>query len=587
MSEGTGNQADDFDVDLLEEDYKNQKDALLFCIEVSPPMLEIVEAPSADLNDKPIQTCALRIGLRAAYSVLQQRIIATPSDALGILLFGTQETTDQTYENCLILVGLDVPNVRGIRRIRDLLEDDNEFEKVCKPCETMPPISTMLFCANQQFVSLKGTGYRFRRLFLLTNTDLPPANSPKDRIVARTRANDLFELGIQIEPFFLCSPARSFDATKFYEDILYPRPTTTALDSDSIPLRINMQPISTTESLIFESNMKARQVPRHAIFSIPMEIVSNGKLVIGVKAYVLYKHLSPLKTVYVYIDETGKSKIARSKAEEIVKSEVVSSEHENLNRPVFGNSLDSRSQITRGFAFGGGVLPFTDDELLKLRNIGDLGIRIIGFKPLTRLPLWTTSRPSYFLYPTEEEYVGSIRTFAALHQVLLQDQKYAVAWCKLTQRAHPMLCNIVAVDEQIELQAGREEQTQAPGLFLLRVPFSDDIRDPPGIIQNYLSASTPTVEKASLAISTLKMNLGFQHIRYPNPVVQWHYKVLQSKALEEELDISKPKDNSLPKYNSIASHSLEEVSHWKKRILKDLHKQRRPGRSRNQSNLDI
>jgi len=43
---------------------------------------------------------------------------------------------------------------------------------------------------------------------------------------------------------------------------------------------------------------------------------------------------------------------------------------------------------------------------------------------------------------------------------------------------------------------------------------------------------------------------SFNPAKYPNPALQWHYRILQAIALEEELP-EQPEDKTIPKYNAI------------------------------------
>src|SRR5271167_3675121 len=43
---------------------------------------------------------------------------------------------------------------------------------------------------------------------------------------------------------------------------------------------------------------------------------------------------------------------------------------------------------------------------------------------------------------------------------------------------------------------------------------------------------------------------SFDPAKYPNPSLQWHYRILQAIALDEELP-EKPEDKTLPKYSTI------------------------------------
>jgi ATP-dependent DNA helicase 2 subunit 1 len=43
---------------------------------------------------------------------------------------------------------------------------------------------------------------------------------------------------------------------------------------------------------------------------------------------------------------------------------------------------------------------------------------------------------------------------------------------------------------------------------------------------------------------------GYNPSKYPNPALQWHYRILQAIALDEELP-EQPEDKTLPKYSSV------------------------------------
>jgi hypothetical protein len=67
------------------QQYRDQKDAILFLIHVSPTMVKA--APDEG-------TSALKTALECAYDLLLQKIISNPSDMMGILLFGTVTPTN-------------------------------------------------------------------------------------------------------------------------------------------------------------------------------------------------------------------------------------------------------------------------------------------------------------------------------------------------------------------------------------------------------------------------------------------------------------------------------------------------------------
>jgi ATP-dependent DNA helicase 2 subunit 1 len=64
-----------------------------------------------------------------------------------------------------------------------------------------------------------------------------------------------------------------------------------------------------------------------------------------------------------------------------------------------------------------------------------------------------------------------------------------------------------------------------------------------------MSASTELVNKMSQIVRSVLLKT-FDPARYPNPVLQWHYRILQAIALDEELPET-PEDKTIPKHNNI------------------------------------
>ena len=58
---------------------------------------------------------------------------------------------------------------------------------------------------------------------------------------------------------------------------------------------------------------------------------------------------------------------------------------------------------------------------------------------------------------------------------------------------------------------------------------------------------------------------SFNPAKYPNPALQWHYRILQAIALEEELP-EKAEDKTLPKYSAIHKRVGPEAIEWCKML---------------------
>jgi ATP-dependent DNA helicase 2 subunit 1 len=203
--------------------YKTVKDAILFMIEISDTML----ARTSHLNhEKADRDSPASAALKCAYQLMQQRIISNPNDMMGILLFGTDKTKFQGdiddakssmhYPHCYLLVDLDIPAAEDVKRLRNLVENEEEWEDLLAPSKTGVSMANVLFCANQIFTT-KAPNFISRRLFIVTDNDNPNPLDKTIRSSAAVRAKDLYDLGVVIDLFPISRQDHSFDRTLFYD----------------------------------------------------------------------------------------------------------------------------------------------------------------------------------------------------------------------------------------------------------------------------------------------------------------------------------------------------------------------------------
>lgn len=170
-------------------------------------------------------------------------------------------------------------------------------------------------------------------------------------------------------------------------------------------------------------------------------------------------------------------------------------------------------EIKKAYKFGGEQVSFTQDEQNSLRNFGDPVIRILGFKPLSTLPFWASMKHPTFIYPSEENYIGSTRVFSALYQTLLKNERIAIVWFIPRKNAAPVMAAMVPGKEKVD-DSGN--QTIPPGMWILPLPFADDIRQNPET--NHVVAPEPLIDKMRAVIQQLHLPKGqYDPQRYPNP----------------------------------------------------------------------
>ena len=178
-------------------------------------------------------------------------------------------------------------------------------------------------------------------------------------------------------------------------------------------------------------------------------------------------------------------------------------------------------EIRKAYKFGGEQVTFTPDEIASLRHFGDPGIRIIGFKPISMLPIWANLRPSTFIYPSEEDYVGSTRVFSALQQKLLKDEKMGIAWFVARKNAAPVIAAILPGAEKL---GENGEQLIPPGMWIVPLPFADDIRQNPET--TLIRAPDTLIDLMRAVIQQLQLpKAQYSPEKYPNPGMLGHSPV--------------------------------------------------------------
>ncbi|KAF2788217.1 ATP-dependent DNA helicase II subunit 1 [Melanomma pulvis-pyrius CBS 109.77] len=536
-----GEEEDEEEEEIDDSSYKTIKDAVLFAIDVSATMLERPPFSDDKKADRDSPTSA---ALKCAYQLMQQRIISNPNDMMGILLFGTEKTDlkdgDNSFQHCYLLSDLDVPSAQDVKQLRDLVENEEDAAELLKPADKPANISTVLFCANQIFTT-KAPNFSSRRLFLVTDNDYP-VKVKQDKDTAVTRARDLYDLGCTIDLFPISRTDSGFDRSKFYNDLVYP---TSSSDPDAPITSASVTKIAKSGDGItllkqLLSSINSKAAPRRALFSLPFEI--GPGLRIGIKGFIMIKRQEHAKSCYVWVGGE--------------KAQIVSSTTSHMSDD--SARVVEKTELRKAYKFGGDTITFTPEEFIQIRQcFGEPILRIVGFKPMSSLPIWHNTGKATFIYPSESDFVGSTRVFSALQQTLIKTKKMAVAWFIARRNAAPVIAAIIPGEEKYDENG---EQTMPPGLWIVPLPFADDLRQSPEQVSN-LKATEELTDIMRKVVEQLQLPKGvYEPSKYPNPDLQWFYRILQAMALEEEVP-EKADDKTVPKYKQIdkrASALLEE-----------------------------
>jgi ATP-dependent DNA helicase 2 subunit 1 len=103
-----------------------------------------------------------------------------------------------------------------------------------------------------------------------------------------------------------------------------------------------------------------------------------------------------------------------------------------------------------------------------------------------------------------------------------------------------------------------------PGLWLVPLPWADDIRQFPEPAGDVLKTTDALTDRMRIIIEQLQLPKGiYDPAKYPNPDLQWFYRVLQAMALDEEVP-EQPDDKTIPRYKQIDKRCGEYIAEYGK-----------------------
>ncbi|KAG0181422.1 X-ray repair cross-complementing protein 6 [Apophysomyces sp. BC1034] len=365
-----------------------------------------------------------------------------------------------------------------------------------------------------------------KRLFLITNEDNPHKNNMSLRNSAFQRAKDLSEVDIQIELFGLNKSDHDFDTNLFYQDILAldQKSERNADDERQLDARTPMGSGNSLEELTVKIRNKGSK--KRSLFRIPLHVAEG--LTIGVRGYTLVQEQK--RRPYKYVAD-----IFQQPLEVETVTAWKCSDTDNYLLP---------TDIKHYYPYGGEKIVFSKDEIKKIRTYIDPGIVLIGFKPRRALRRHYNMSHSYFIYPDEQEYEGSTRTFSALLYAMLKQNQIAI--CSFVPRANS-LPKIVALLPQAEELSDCGVQIVPPGLNVIILPYADDIRDIPA--ESTPQASEEIIELTKKCINKSTVHGHYNDMAIENPSLRRHYESLHAIVLEK--DIGEPVDQTIPDYEEI------------------------------------
>ncbi|KAL2905967.1 ATP-dependent DNA helicase 2 subunit KU70 [Bienertia sinuspersici] len=489
------------------QEKESSKEYVVYIVDASPKMF----SKTYSGEDQNVQT-HFQIAINCISESLKTLIINNSYDEVAICFFNTREKKNLQDLNGVFVFsvsgedGMDRPTARLIKEFDQI--EESFMKKIGSQYGIVSgsrdnSLYNALWVA--QAILRKGSAKTTnKRMLLFTNEDDPfgTLKGVTKLDMTRTtlqRAKDAQDLGISIELLPLSNQDEEFNISLFYADML-------GLDDDAVA---NFVPSSTLRLQEMKDQLRKRMFKKRRYRTYTLSI-ANG-VSIQLSAYALLRPTVPGNITW--LDSTTNLPLKTERS-------FICADTGALMKEAPKQFLPYRNQ----------EVMFSVEEISHIKRVSTTQLCLLGFKPLKCLKDYHNLKPSTFLFPTEEETIGSTKIFVALHRSMLRLRRFAVAF--FGSSSHPQLVALIAqlhMDATFTTSHASDEQIKKAAALMKRV----DLRD-------------------------------FTVCQFSNPALQKHYAVLQALALEEE-EIPEIKDETLPDEEGMARpgivNAIEEFKH--------------------------
>lgn len=479
--------ADGQDAEAKEE--AQLRDAVLFCVDCSDQ--------DALKPLRPGSRCLVAEALAAAASFMKTKVVTSPDDKLGVALYGVREKQNPNhFEGISVLQELDRPSAQRIKQLdMEAARSPAAFEERYGCGQTVPVSDVFWTCTT--IFNLNAHPTKFRpRIFLFTCQDSPAATLD-ELSSARTRVQDLTDMGVVIEFF----PLRPTGTPPFAMDRFWGSLLPVAAEDYVAEAVLQLEDLDRRIRRRIHRKRTLQRLPFHVCDGVELSVAVFVTLLEAkapMPVFLLNENNKPLKSETKQIcEQTGA-----------------------LLHPVD----DIRTYVD----IAGQHIYVSRKEMDQTKQFCEPGLRLIGFKPRSSLKPHHRIFHSYFVYPSDKGVTGSATFMSALLGGMIDRKLLAVASYVARKNAEPVLVALLPQAEEED-----SDQVKPPGFHMVRLPWGEEIRSFSLPAPEGMPAELPEELKAAArnVVSALSLN----GLPLPeNPVLQKHYAAVQALALGEE-----------------------------------------------------
>ncbi|KAJ3705585.1 hypothetical protein LUZ61_009290 [Rhynchospora tenuis] len=496
------------------------KDLVAYLVDASPKMFSpaTTDGGKDDTHFHAVMNCLVQ--------ALKAQIIGRSYDEVAIVFFNTKEKKNLQDQEAVYVFNveerepLDKPTARLIKELSSI--EDTFLSNIgsrygITPGSRENSLNNAIWVA--QALLRKGSAKTTtKRMVLFTNEDDPfgsVAGAIKTDMIRTTvqRAKDVQDLGILIELLPLSRPDEEFNVSIFYADMV-------GLEGDEIA---QFLPLASQKLEDMTDQLRKRIFKKRKVKTLTFQLTND--VCIEVNTYALIRPTVP--GTITWLDAMTNIPLRTERS--FICNDT-------------GALLEEAPK--RFHPYNNEVVKFSVSELSAVKKLPNTAnnLRLLGFKPLHCLKDYHNLRPSTFIFPSDEDIFGSTRAFIALHKSMLRLGRFALAFYGTSSNSR--LVALVA-QEEVTTSSG---QVEPPGMHMIHLPYSDDIRSveeihtaTDGVAPR---ATEEQIKKASALIKRIDLK-DFSVCQFANPALQRHYGALQVFALGED-EMPDIKDETLP-----------------------------------------
>lgn len=480
----------------------------------------VIDANEDMFDENESEPAKFRICLECVESMAMSQIVNSEKNLIGVIVYNTKfnpapkDATDIEPDlvapnNMAIYLPMRVVSKETIIKLKHTRDSDDlhDFSTVYGHSDKPAKFAEIMWLCSKMF---SRCGYKLQSssIFLFTNRDEPHPNGSHEYQQALIKANDLAQ---QTVYFGLVNMSNEFSLDKFYREFVC---TVNEEDPSTFQFESSESQIEFMKSRVYRKDYRKK-------------CSSHSKLVLGdVEIGIgLFKCTRATKYPVAKRIMRETNEVVTAKRKYILGE--FDAEMNDYNFTEEKKILPS--EIRKSVHFGNEEIQFTSEEMTNMSTLMTPGMKLLGFKPISKFSIHNHISPPYFIFYDETTIKGSATLFRALWEKCLEKEKAAVCVITSRRKAPP---KYVALIPQTDKLNKNNAVLRSNGFRMIYLPCESNIRN-----LDVCDKEAPTVDDENVGVFERiikKLKFSYRPNLFDNPKLKRIFNYIESIAFEIE-----------------------------------------------------